>query len=118
MAPGTNLGASDARAIGGSSAPAAPPGKDGETAPQAAPRRNARRSMTPSPTSAASPSSAAATSTGPRRPCAAPRACRAGGLERGVIDLVADDVAGLLVQLDGRRVTAGGTEVTLATRAW
>ena len=38
-------------------------------------------------------------------------------LEKGVIDLVADDVADLLVKLDGRQLTAGGVTHTLQTAA-
>ncbi|MCH8169436.1 MAG: nodulation protein NfeD, partial [Proteobacteria bacterium] len=37
-------------------------------------------------------------------------------LEQGVIDLVADDVDGLLAAIDGRSVTIGGAERVLATR--
>lgn len=36
-------------------------------------------------------------------------------LEEKVIDVVAEDVPGLLAQLDGRKVTVGGDEVTLQT---
>ncbi len=36
-------------------------------------------------------------------------------LEEKVIDLVAEDVPGLLAQLDGRVVTVGGDEITLST---
>ncbi len=37
-------------------------------------------------------------------------------LEQGVIDLVADDVDGLLAAIDGRSVSIGGSERVLATR--
>lgn len=37
-------------------------------------------------------------------------------LERNVIDIVADDIASLLDQADGRTVTVGGTARTLATK--
>jgi len=36
-------------------------------------------------------------------------------LENNIIDIVADDLADLLSQLDGRRVTAAGKEIVLAT---
>ena len=38
-------------------------------------------------------------------------------LERGVIDLMADDIADLLKKLDGRKLVAGGVERTLDTAA-
>ena len=117
MAPGTNLGAATPVAIGGSPAPAAPPAKDGESAPQAGTAME-RKAVN----DAVAYIRSLAELRG-RNVDWAEAAVRGAeslpaqeALERGVIDLVADDVAGLLAQLDGRRVTAGGKEVTLATR--
>jgi len=117
MAPGTNLGAATPVAIGGSPAPAAPSGKDGETAPQAGTAME-RKAVN----DAVAYIRSLAELRG-RNVDWAEAAVRGAeslpaqeALERGVIDLMAGDVAGLLAQLDGRRVTAAGSEVTLSTR--
>jgi len=117
MAPGTNLGAATPVAIGGAPSPDAPPGKDGDTTPKpgtAMDRKAVNDAV------AYIRSLAELRGRNVEWAEAAVRGAESlpaqEALERGVIDLVADDVAGLLAQLDGRRVRAGGTEFTLATR--
>ena len=116
MAPGTNLGAATPVSIGGTPAPDAPRSKDdGAPQPGTAMDRKAVND-------AAAYIRSLAELRG-RNVDWAEAAVRGAeslpateALERGVIDLVAEDVAGLLVALDGRRLRVASTEVTLVTR--
>jgi len=116
MAPGTNLGAATPVSIGGAPAPDAPRGKDDEAPqPGSAMERKAVND-------AAAYIRGLAELRG-RNVDWAEAAVRGAeslpaqeALEQGVIDLVAEDVAGLLAALDGRALKVAGTEVRLATQ--
>jgi membrane-bound serine protease (ClpP class) len=131
MAPATNLGAATPVAIGGA-APASPAdadaddeGEEGDA--EDATEREQRRSdsMSASERKAVEDAVAYIRSLAEQRERNADwaeRAVRFGeslsaraALELGVIDLIANDLADLLQQLDGRTVHIDGREITLAT---
>lgn len=116
MAPGTNLGAATPVSIGGAPAPDAPRGKHDEP-PQ--PGSTMERKAV---NDAAAYIRGLAELRG-RNVDWAEAAVRGAeslpaqeALEQGVIDLVAEDVAGLLAALDGRALKVAGTEIRLATQ--
>lgn len=117
MAPGTNLGAATPVAIGGAPAPDAPPTKDGNATPQpgTAMERKAVNDAV-----AYIRSLAEMRGRNVEWAEAAVRGAESlpaqEALERGVVDLVAEDIPALLAQLDGTSVKAGGEERTLSTR--
>ena len=117
MAPGTNLGAATPVAIGGAPAPDGPPAKDGDATPQpgTAMERKAVNDAV-----AYIRSLAEMRGRNVEWAEAAVRGAESlpaqEALERGVVDLVAEDIPALLAQLDGTVVKAGGEERTLSTR--
>jgi membrane-bound serine protease (ClpP class) len=128
MAPATNLGAATPVAIGG--APPASPADD-EEAEEGDSEDAAERERRPADSMSASERKAVEDAVAYIRSLAeqrernaewAERAVRLGeslsaraALELGVIDLIANDLADLLQQLDGRTVHIDGREITLAT---
>ena len=116
MAPGTNLGAATPVAIGGSPAPAAPKDKDGDGTQQpgtAMERKAVNDAVAYIRSLAELHGRNVEWAEAAVRGAASLPAQEA--LEQGVIDLMAEDVADLLRQLDGRQLKAGGVTVTLAT---
>lgn len=125
MAPATNLGAATPVAIGGPATPGG--GNDGGGAPNAdsPPPEAANEPRTAEERKAVNDAVAYIRSLAERRGrnadwgeravrSAASLSARA-ALDENVIDLIATDTDDLLEQLDGRRVTIGGTEVVLST---
>lgn len=129
MAPATNLGAATPVAIGGSPAPEAPARE-----PESAEEESEQKSDEPSPRSPGTATERKAVNDAVayirglaerrgRNADWAERAVRdaeslsaSAALDAGVIDLIAEDLDDLLVQLDGRTIELdGGETVTLAT---
>jgi membrane-bound serine protease (ClpP class) len=116
MTPGTNLGAATPVSIGGAPAPDAPKEQDGEATPQpgtAMERKAVNDAVAYIRGLAELRGRNVEWAEAAVRGAASLPAREA--LQQGVIDLVADDLADLLAQLDGRKLEAGGVEVTLDT---
>jgi membrane-bound serine protease (ClpP class) len=119
MTPGTNLGAATPVSIGGPPSPDAPQGKDGDDAAKAPQPGTAMERKAVNDAVAYIRSLAELRGRNAEWAEAAVRSAESlsaqEALQRGVIDLIAEDVPDLLRQIDGRTLKAGGTEITLDT---
>ena len=120
MTPGTNLGAATPVSIGGPPARDAPAGKDGDKDSDEPPQPGTAMDRKAINDAVAYIRSLAELRG--RNVDWAEAAVRSAAslpaqeaLEKGVIDVVAEDIPDLLAQIDGRRLKAGGKEVTLDT---
>ncbi len=119
MTPGTNLGAATPVSIGGPPSPDAPQEKDGDDAARAPQPGTAMERKAINDAVAYIRSLAELRGRNAEWAEAAVRSAESlsaqEALQRGVIDLIAEDVPDLLRQIDGRTLKAGGTEITLNT---
>ena len=122
MAPGTNLGAATPVPIGGSPPPEAGKDRPDQDDKDGAPAEQPGTAMNRKAVNDAVAYIRSLAEMRGRNVEWAEEAVRSAAslpaqeaLDKNVIDLVADDVPDLLAQLDGRRLTAAGTEITLTT---